>query len=126
LFDKEADVEEFEQIIKYFAENIEGLIFAGLVGRDGLPISVIAKENLEKAESSAEIAEVYNSVQRTVKALQLGNLEELFFSTERVGIFVVTVSENYFIALGMKSPANIGRARLETRRMIPKIKEMIK
>lgn len=119
-------MEEFEQIIKYFAENIEGLIFAGLVGRDGLPISIIAKENLEKAESSAEIAEVYNSVQRTVKALQLGNLEELFFSTEKMGIFVVTVSENYFIALGMKNPANIDSARLETRRMIPKIKEMIK
>jgi predicted regulator of Ras-like GTPase activity (Roadblock/LC7/MglB family) len=119
-------MEEFEQVIKYFADNIEELIFAGLIGIDGLPISVIAKEGLEKAESSAEIAEVYNSVQRTVKTLQLGTLEELFFSTEKMGVFVVKVSENYFIALGMSNPANIGRARLEARKMIPKIEEMIK
>jgi len=124
--EKEAKVEEFEQVIKYLAENIEGLIFAGLIGRDGLPISIIAKENMEKAEASAEIAEAYNSVLRTVKTLQIGKLEEFFFNTEKMGIFVVTVSENYFIAIGMTSPANIGRARLETKKIIPKIEEMIK
>jgi hypothetical protein len=124
--EKEAKVEEFEQVIKYLAENIEGLVFVGLIGRDGLPISIITKENMEKAEASAEIAEVYNSVSRTVKTLQMGNLEEFFFNTEKMGIFVVTVSENYFIVIGMISPANIGRARLETKKIIPKIEEMIK
>lgn len=119
-------MEEFEQIVKYLTENIDGLIFAGIVGRDGLPISVVAKEDMEKAESSAEIAEVYNSTIRVVKTLKIGNLEELFFTTEKISIFVMVVSEEYFIAMAMINPVNIGHARLEAKKIIPKIEEMIK
>jgi predicted regulator of Ras-like GTPase activity (Roadblock/LC7/MglB family) len=119
-------LEEFEQIVKYLAENIDGLIFAGIVGRDGLPISVIAKEDMEKAESSAEIAEVYNSAMRVVKTLKIGDLEELFFATEKMGIFAMAVSEEYFIAMAMINPVNIGHARLEAKKIIPRIEEMIK
>ncbi len=116
----------FEEVIKFLSENIEGAVFAGIIGKDGLPVAVEAKEIMDKAEGSAEIANIYNTIIRACNTLKVGTLQEFFVNTDQLGFFGIPVLEDYFLVLAMHTPANIGRARLEIRRMLPKIEEMMK
>ncbi|MGC8721276.1 MAG: roadblock/LC7 domain-containing protein [Caldisericaceae bacterium] len=119
-------MEEFEEAVKYVNENIEGVSFVGIVGRDGLPISVLDKGDMDSAEASAELASIFNGIVKSIKALEVGMLTELFLTTETLGIVVYPVNEEYFLAVAMHTPVNFGRVRLEVKKVLPAIKELIK
>jgi len=117
--------EEFEEMIKSLSKVIEGTVFIGIIGKDGLPVSVKTNENFEKSESSAEIAGIFNTIQSTINSLNMGSLLDFFIDTDKFGTFVSKINEEYFLAIIMLAPVNIGRCKLETRRTIPKIRQMI-
>jgi len=119
-------MEEFEVPIKLLAENVPESFFVGLIGADGLPISVYAKENLEKAEASAELASVFTVIKKGINALEMGKVSEAFVLTDKFGIILSPVLEDYFLVIGMYMPANLGKARLEIRKILPKIEEMMR
>ncbi len=116
---------EFEEAVKYIADNLESSVFIGIVGKDGLPVAIISKENFERSETSAEIASIFNNVNNVSKVLEMGEFQDLFFNSEKFGCLVIKVNEGYFLAIIMHTPINIGRARLEAKRIMPKLKEMI-
>ncbi len=117
--------EGFEEIIKALSKNLEGTVFVGIVGRDGLPVSVISNENFERSESSAEMAGLFNTVQRIVKTLEMGEFVDLFFDTEKFGTLILRVNDSYFLVVIMRTPVNIGRARLEAKHASVQIRQMI-
>ncbi len=116
---------EFEDVVKYLADNLESSVFIGIIGKDGLPVAVISKESFERSESSAEIAGIFNNVNRVSKVLNMGEFQDFFFNSEKFGCLVVCVNENYFLAIIMHSPINIGRSRLEAKRIMPRLKKLI-
>ena len=117
--------EEYEEILKSLSKTIEGTVFIGIIGKDGLPVSVRTNENFEKSESSAEMAGIYNTIQSTINSLNMGNLLDFFIDTDKFGAFVSKINEAYFLVIIMHAPVNIGRCKLETRRMTPKLRQMI-
>jgi len=119
-------MEEFEDVIKYVSENIEGISFTGVIGRDGLPVSFLVKGEMDSAEASAEFASIFNVVVRSLKALNAGMPTELFLTTESMGIAVYPINDEYFLAVAMIAPVNFGRVRIETRKVLPKIRELIR
>lgn len=119
-------MEEFEDVIKYVSENIEGISFVGVIGRDGLPVSFLVKGEMDSAEASAEFASIFTAVVRSLKALNAGVPTEMFISTESIGMAVYPVSDEYFLATAMIAPVNFGRARLEIKKVLPKIRELIR
>ncbi len=116
---------EFDEAVKYIADNIESSVFIGVIGRDGLPVAIVSKENFEKSESSAEIASLFNDVNRVAKVLEMGEFHDFFFNAEKFGCLVLKMNNDYFIAIIMHSPVNIGRARLEAKRMMPKLQRLV-
>ncbi len=119
-------MEEFEEVVKYVTEAIEGVSLAGVIGRDGLPVSLSAKSDMDKAEASAELASIFNVVVKSTKALNIGLPTELIFNTQSLSVLINPISEDYFLVIVMQMPANIGRARLEVRKFLPRLEEMIK
>ncbi len=117
--------EGFEEIIKTISKSLDGTVFVGIVGKDGLPVSVISEENFERSESSAEIASVFNTTQRVVKTLNMGDFVDLFFDTDRFGTLIIKINNEYFLAIIMHTPVNIGRARLEAKHAAIQIRTMI-
>ncbi len=117
--------EEFEEMLKGLSKTIEGTVFIGIIGKDGLPVSVQTNENFEKSESSAEMAGIFNAIQSTINSLNMGNLLDFFVDTDKFGTFVSKINKAYFLAIIMHAPVNIGRCKLETRRIIPKLRQMI-
>ncbi len=117
--------EGFEAIIKAISKSLEGIVFVGIVGKDGLPVSVISDENFERSESSAEIAGIFNTTQRVVKTLNMGNFVDLFFDTDKFGTLIIKINNEYFLAIIMHTPVNIGRARLEAKHAAIQIRTMI-
>jgi predicted regulator of Ras-like GTPase activity (Roadblock/LC7/MglB family) len=116
---------EFEEAVKYIADNIENAVFVGIIGKDGLPVAVISKENFERSESSAEIASIFNNVNRISKVLNMGEFKDFFFNSEEFGCLLLKINKDYFLSIIMRAPVNIGRARLETKRIIPKLQRLI-
>jgi predicted regulator of Ras-like GTPase activity (Roadblock/LC7/MglB family) len=119
-------MEEYEVAVKYVSESLEGISFVGFIGRDGLPVTIAAKSEMDSAEASAELASIFNVVLRGTKALNIGIPTELFFTTASMGMIVYPVSEEYFLAVALSAPVNLGRARLEIKKILPKLEELIK
>jgi predicted regulator of Ras-like GTPase activity (Roadblock/LC7/MglB family) len=117
--------EEFEEIVKNLSKVIESTVFIGIIGRDGLPVSVKTNESFDRSESSAEIAGIFNAIQEAISNLNMGSLIDFFIDTDKFGAFVSKINEDYFLGIIMHSPVNIGRCKLETRRITPKLRQMI-
>ncbi len=119
-------MEDIDRELRTLIESVPESIFSGLLGSDGLPVFMYSKENLEKSEISAELAAIFNSTKRSIKSLEFGRFLEVFISTDKFVIILSPLGEEYFVALGMRAPANLGKARLELRRVIPRVEEMMK
>jgi len=113
---------EFEEVVKYLLETFSSTIFAGIIGSDGLPVAVATKEEIDKSKESAEITSIFNNASRVAKTLNMGNLVDIFFTTNKLDVLISSINESYFTIMVMKKPANIGRARLEIKHVISKLR----
>lgn len=119
-------MEEIDIELKALVESIGEAVFSGLIGVDGLPVFIFSKESFEKSEVSAEFAAIFNAIIRSVRSLDFGKMTDAFISTDKFVIILSPVVEEYFLALGLRMPSNLGRARLEMKRIVPKLEEMLK
>ncbi len=118
-------VEEFEETVKYLSDALGNAIFTGIIGSDGLPVTVNMQKEMDKVKESAEIALIFNDVSKVSKVLNMGNFIDMFFSTDKFEAIISNINESYFIVMIMEKPANIGRARLEVKYAISKLRSKI-
>lgn len=119
-------MENIEKDLQNLIEMMNDSIFSGIVGSDGLPVFLFSKENLNKSETSAETASIFNVIKKEIINLDFGKLEEVFIITDKYAIVINPVCDDYFLILGLQMPTNIGRARLELKKIMPRIEEMMK
>jgi predicted regulator of Ras-like GTPase activity (Roadblock/LC7/MglB family) len=111
------DLGNYEQRLKELVESIPGAVSANLTGIDGIGI---AAHNLDPALdptlADAEFATMLATANRAAGNLQVGEITELIFSTERIMIILKMVGHDFYISVGMQAGAgNLGMARLQMR-----------
>ena len=117
---------ELESVMRSLSEEISETVLIGITGKDGLSVATFSKEQLAAAEYSAEVSSIFSIIDRSVESLSLGNAKEFFVLTDSFGIFgVPIIYDCYFFVVG-RLPINLGKIRLEMKKYIPKIEEMMK
>jgi len=122
----EVKMNGLEDTIKKLSEEISEAVLVGITGKDGLPVSIYAKENIETAEASAEISSIFSVIEHAVKNLGVGDPKEFFVLTDSYGIFGMPMIYDCYLFVITRQPINLGKVRIEFRKYLPKIEEMIK
>ncbi len=110
------------EILKELVKNVDGAMGSLLAGFDGVAVaSVTADENLDMQEIAALVTEALTKVIKTGEDLKSGELEEFMAQYEKGILYARPVNDNYWIGLALESGANIGRAKMELKKALPKM-----
>ncbi|MEO0255056.1 MAG: hypothetical protein ABIN20_06515 [candidate division WOR-3 bacterium] len=115
------------QILEEIVLRVEGAIYASCVGSDGIALSQHIKEaQFDPAVADAEIANIIGVVSRAVDSIEGGELNEILFTTKKYTVLVRPVNnEVYFLLVLSGTIQNLGLARIEAKKTLSKIKEIL-
>ncbi|MCK6550251.1 hypothetical protein L6R52_30730 [Myxococcota bacterium] len=116
----------FEDRLRAICGSIDGAIAATLMGVDGIPVQthLVAAEpegELDVSSLLVEYSSLIPQVQRSAQMFAAGGLEELSITSERLVTILRPVTPEYFVALALRSCANLGKGRYLLRIHAPKL-----
>ena len=97
--------------------RIEGAVALSLVAKDGIRVeSVSSDPDLDLEVLAAELVAQARSISDNHRDLNLGEVQHLAVSTDRMTLMVSSVATDYYLLLVLGPEGNYGRARFELRR----------
>jgi uncharacterized protein len=113
---------DFKASLNEIVSSVDGAIGAGLVGTDGIVIDQVStKGAFDMSAVGAEYATIIKNAKKASENFGLGKTNEIMISTEKAMMIMMTVGSNYFITLALELDGNLGRGRLEIKKVIPKL-----
>jgi len=113
---------DFKSVLREIVNNVDGAIGAGLVGTDGIVIDqVSSKGAFNISEVGAEYATIIKNAKKASENFGLGKTSEILITTEKATMIMMTISNEYFVAIALDLDGNLGRGRLEVKKAIPKL-----
>ena len=103
--------------LSQISNRIEGALALSLVARDGMPVeSVSSDPSLDLEVLAAELVTQVRSITENHRELDVGEVQHLAVSTDRLTLMVSSVAADYYLLLVLGPEGNYGRARFELRR----------
>ncbi|MBI5417530.1 hypothetical protein HZA55_06235 [Candidatus Poribacteria bacterium] len=111
---------DFSEKMKNALDNIDGAIACIFSGLDGIGVAnIVAVDRFDPAVLDVELATMLRSLTKVANNLKLEKVDELALKAGDLIIFVKIVGSEYFVGIVLNNDANLGRARLEIRKIIP-------
>ena len=115
---------DYKAVLEQVVQSVEGSIGIGLVGLDGLVIEQVSvKSDFDINEVGVEYSGMLKSAQKSSLEYGLGATLEVLITTEKAIMIMMSVADQYFVSLALSVDGNLGRARLEMKKAIPKLAE---
>jgi predicted regulator of Ras-like GTPase activity (Roadblock/LC7/MglB family) len=107
----------FLERLNHISNQIEGALALSLVARDGIPVeSVSADPDLDLEVLAAELVSQVRSITENHRELEVGEVQQLSVTTDRLTLMVSSVASDYYLLLVLGPEGNYGKARFELRR----------
>lgn len=109
----------FKPILKNLVEQTPGAQSAILMGCDGIAVDHFTLDSgADEGGQSVvvEFATVVTEVAHTVSLLNVGALEEIAVTCEKLNILLITLTNEYFVALLVEREGNAAKGRYLLRR----------
>jgi predicted regulator of Ras-like GTPase activity (Roadblock/LC7/MglB family) len=99
------------------SNRIDGALALSLVAKDGMPVeSVSSDPDLDLDVLAAELVAQVRSITENHRELDVGEVQHLSVTTDRLTLMVSSVAADYYLLLVLGPEGNYGRARFELRR----------
>ena len=107
----------FRDILNRICGRIEGAIALSLVAKDGMPVETFnSNPDLDLDVLAAEMIGQARSISSNHRELEVGEVQQLSVSTDRLTLMVSSVASDYYLLLVLGPEGNYGKARFEFRR----------
>lgn len=107
----------FLEALKRISQRIEGAIALSLVAKDGMPVETFnPNPDLDLDVLAAEMISQARSISSNHRELDVGDVQQLSVSTDRLTLMVSSVASDYYLLLVLGPEGNYGKARFELRR----------
>jgi predicted regulator of Ras-like GTPase activity (Roadblock/LC7/MglB family) len=117
---------DFKAALNEMVGSVDGSIGAGLVGLDGLVIDQVSvKADFDITVAGAEYATILKNAIKASQNFGLGNTSEVLISTEKATMIMMMVGSQYFATIALGLDGNLGRGRLELKKVIPKFEQAL-
>lgn len=99
------------------SNKIEGARALSLVAKDGIPVESFSSDpDLDLDSLSAELVSQVRSISENHRDLDVGVVQQLSVTTDRLTLMVSSVASDYYLLLVLGPEGNYGKARFELRR----------
>ena len=99
------------------SNRIDGAIALSLVARDGIPVESFSSDpDLDLDVLAAELVAQVRSISENHRELDVGDVQQLSVTTDRLTLMVSSVAADYYLLLVLGPEGNYGKARFELRR----------
>jgi predicted regulator of Ras-like GTPase activity (Roadblock/LC7/MglB family) len=107
----------FLEHLNRISRRIEGALALSLVARDGMLVeSFNSDPDLDLEVLAAELVSQVRSISNNHRELDVGEVQQLSVSTDRLTLMVSSVASDYYLLLVLGPEGNYGKARFELRR----------
>ena len=108
----------------YVVSSVDGSLYAALGGMDGLLIEQYPKEEHDLSALAAEYTNVFTAVSRLgATGFELGDTRDVMITSERLMSYARILSDDLFLIVVMNPSGNLGKARMYSDQVAPKILE---
>ena len=99
------------------SNRIEGALALSLVAKDGMPVESFSTDpDLDLDVLAAELVAQVRSITENHRELDVGEVQHLSVTTDRLTLMVSSVASDYYLLLVLGPEGNYGKARFELRR----------
>ncbi len=115
----------FEEHLRDLVMEIPGGIAGSIADIDGMGIASFTTDpDFQMQVADAEIASILNAFRKAAKSLQAGSPQEAFLVTERFGVVLRTVQNQYMISIIVEAKElNWGLTRVQINKIVPLIEQ---
>jgi len=112
----------FVEILKEAVDKVNGAVSAIIIGTDGISVQEYATEKLiDLTGLSAEASAMIKDIGTAADNLRLGEAKEFSIISDRCGIIMRKINNDYYIALIIKPDGNYGKGRYILKTAVPKL-----
>ena len=113
----------FEELLKEVVEGVDGGLASSILDLEGISVASYAKAGapagLDIQTMGAEYSVVMKSIHKAASMLESGDPTEVTIQAGKVTMLMRIVNPTYFVALTLKTDANLGKARYLLRTRAP-------
>ena len=117
----------FNEILSEALSSVEGISAISLTGMDGIGVETLTAdtgdEGFDREAVEVELAGLMVTAAKTLKTLGGGAVKELIVEGESRSYFASRLEHDYMLVVVLASGGNLGRARLEGRKIAQKLRD---
>ncbi|CAN5755357.1 hypothetical protein BH24DEI2_BH24DEI2_11840 [soil metagenome] len=118
-------MQDLSELLSYIAENVDGAQYVALGGSDGL----LVEQHPEQGQNlSAYTAEMTNTLTALTKlntaGFDGGPVKEMMVTSEKSISYTRRLNDDFFLLVLMNPAGNLGKVRLYTEQVAPKMLEL--
>ncbi|WP_297512545.1 roadblock/LC7 domain-containing protein [Thermococcus sp.] len=105
--------------------EIDGVIGTIVVDKDGLVIESAMKKNLDREAIAGVLHELVSAIKLMGDQFGAGELKEAILEFKNARMFINPIGGDYYLIVIGDADLNLGRMKLELRKVLPKLEEML-
>ena len=115
-----------KELLRGLVSGIEGVLGAAVVGMDGATIEALKVDQSFSLEEIANEGALASKVlDYMVQKLDGGAVDHIMLGAERYIILLAMAGLEYYVGIVMNPRGNVGKARLQLRRIMPEIASVL-
>lgn len=112
----------FLEALKETVEKVDGAVSSMIIASDGIPVQEYVSEKLiDLTGLGAEASAMIRDIGYAAENLGLGEAREFSIISDRCGIILRKINNEYYLALVIKPDGNYGKGRFILKTAVPKI-----
>lgn len=116
----------FKSLLTGLLERVNGAVAGFFCGMDGIGVeNVVYAQGIDAAPTEVELTTVLKTVNDVAANLKTGSVSRIILETEKMNIVLEQFSDDYFLCVLMKPDGNVGRGRIELKKLSKKLREEI-
>lgn len=114
----------FVEVLKETVDKVEGAVSAMIIASDGIAVEEYSSEKIiDLTGLGAEASAMIRDVGFAAENLGLGEAREFSIISDKCGIIMRKINEEYYIALIIKPEGNYGKGRFVLKTTVPNIED---
>jgi len=112
----------FLEVLKETVDKVDGAVSAMIIASDGIPVQeYISEKIIDLASLGAEASAMIRDIGFAAENLGLGEAREFSVMSDKCGIIMRKIKNEYYLALVIKPEGNYGKGRFILKTTVPKI-----
>lgn len=116
---------DLSELLSYIASNVDGAQYVALGGTDGLLVEQYPDGGQNLAAFTAEVTNVLTALSRlNATGFDGGPLKEVMVTAAKTISYTRRLNDDFFLIVIMNPAGNLGKVRLYTEQVAPKLLEL--